>query len=258
LHELFSYNLYPGPSAKKGIYGVLLGLGEREGGVTNHCSTVQVVTPYDNVVTIMHEGASGGGKSEMLEQAHREPDGRLLLGENLMTGERRYLEPPRHHPAQCLSQRGGGSGHGGHSQFRRAHAPLHEGEAHLRHPGPLSHSAAGTGLAVAAGFATRARQSEHRGHRGNDQRRRWLLLAVCDGASGGSSQPVAPPVYGEHPHAPHPLSQPAYRRVASGLYAAMDRARVSGPARRGEVPPGATAPGALPVTRSHTASIAGR
>src|SRR5437016_613908 len=95
LHELFSYNLYPGPSAKKGIYGMLLGLGEREGWVTNHCSTVQVITPYDNVVTIMHEGASGGGKSEMLEQAHREPDGRLLLGENLVTGERRYLEIPR-------------------------------------------------------------------------------------------------------------------------------------------------------------------
>lgn len=95
LHELFAYNLYPGPSAKKGIYGVLLGLGEREGWVTNHCSTVQVVTPYDNVVTIMHEGASGGGKSEMLEQAHREPDGRLLLGENLVTGEKRYLEIPR-------------------------------------------------------------------------------------------------------------------------------------------------------------------
>jgi hypothetical protein len=95
LHELFSYNLYPGPSAKKGIYGVLLGLREREGWVTNHCSTVQVITPYDNVVTIMHEGASGGGKSEMLEQAHREPDGRLLLGENLVTGEKRYLEIPR-------------------------------------------------------------------------------------------------------------------------------------------------------------------
>jgi len=95
LHELFSYNLYPGPSAKKGIYGVLLGLGEREGWVTAHCSTVQVITPYDNVVTIMHEGASGGGKSELLEQAHREPDGRLLLGENLVTGERRHLEIPR-------------------------------------------------------------------------------------------------------------------------------------------------------------------
>jgi hypothetical protein len=95
LHELFSYNLYPGPSAKKGIYGVLLGLGEREGWVTAHCSTVQVITPYDNVATIMHEGASGGGKSEMLEQAHREADGRLLLGENTITGEKRYLEIPR-------------------------------------------------------------------------------------------------------------------------------------------------------------------
>ncbi len=95
LHELFSYNLYPGPSAKKGIYGVLLGLGEREGWLTAHCSTAQVITPYDNVVTIMHEGASGGGKSEMLEQAHREADGRLLLGENLVTGERRFLQIPR-------------------------------------------------------------------------------------------------------------------------------------------------------------------
>lgn len=95
LHEMFSYNLYPGPSAKKGIYGVLLNVGEREGWVTAHCSTVQVITPYDNVVTIMHEGASGGGKSEMLEQVHREPDGRMLLGRNMITGERRYLEVPR-------------------------------------------------------------------------------------------------------------------------------------------------------------------
>ncbi|MCG2768912.1 MAG: DUF4914 family protein [Anaerolineae bacterium] len=95
LHELFSYNLYPGPSAKKGVYGVLLRQGVQEGWVVAHCSTVQVVTPYDNVVTIMHEGASGGGKSEMLEQANREADGRFLLAENIMSGERRYLEIPR-------------------------------------------------------------------------------------------------------------------------------------------------------------------
>ncbi len=95
LHEMFSYNLYPGPSAKKGVYGVLIGVGEREGWVTAHCSTVQVVTPYDNVVTNMHEGASGGGKSEMLEQAHREADGRLLLGVNILSGEARHLEIPR-------------------------------------------------------------------------------------------------------------------------------------------------------------------
>lgn len=95
VHELFSYNLYPGPSAKKGIYGVLIGIGETEGWVTAHCSAVQVITPYDNAVTFMHEGASGGGKSEMLEQIHREADGRLLLGENLVTGERRHLEIPR-------------------------------------------------------------------------------------------------------------------------------------------------------------------
>lgn len=94
-YEMFSFNLYPGPSAKKGVYGMLLDLGEREGWVTTHCSTVQVVTPYDNVLTIMHEGASGGGKSEMLELPRRESDGRLLLGENLVTGERRHLEIPR-------------------------------------------------------------------------------------------------------------------------------------------------------------------
>ena len=94
-HEIFAYNLYPGPSAKKGVYGSLLGLGEREGWVTTHCSVVQVITPYDNTLNIMHEGASGGGKSEMLEVAHREPDGRLLLGVNLITGEQRHVVIPR-------------------------------------------------------------------------------------------------------------------------------------------------------------------
>jgi hypothetical protein len=74
---------------------MLLDIGEREGWVTAHTSTVQVVTPYDLTVTIMHEGASGGGKSEMLEQPHREQDGRILLGENTLTGERRHLEIPR-------------------------------------------------------------------------------------------------------------------------------------------------------------------
>ncbi len=87
LHEIFSYNLYPGPSAKKGIYGVLLQIGEIEQWLTLHGSTVQVVTPYENITTIMHEGASGGGKSEMLEYPHRQPDGRLLLGTNGITGE---------------------------------------------------------------------------------------------------------------------------------------------------------------------------
>lgn len=95
IHEIFSYNLYPGPSAKKGVYGALIELGEQQGWVTAHCSAVQVVTPYDNIVTFMHEGASGGGKSEMLQQPHRMPDGRLLLGKNTLTGEKKYLEIPR-------------------------------------------------------------------------------------------------------------------------------------------------------------------
>ena len=92
VHEVFSYNLYPGPSAKKGIYSVLLDIGEREGWVTAHASTVKVITPYDNEIVIMHEGASGGGKSEMIEPAHRAADGRLVLGENIKTNEKFYLE----------------------------------------------------------------------------------------------------------------------------------------------------------------------
>ena len=91
VHEVFSYNLYPGPSAKKGIYGVLLAMGISEDWPTLHSSTVQVVTPYDNITTIMHEGASGSGKSELLEFVHRQEDGRLLLGENVVTKQRRYL-----------------------------------------------------------------------------------------------------------------------------------------------------------------------
>jgi hypothetical protein len=92
--EIFSTNLYPGPSAKKGIYSTLIDKGEKEGWVTNHCSAVLVETPYDNIVSFMHEGASGGGKSEMLEHIHRQPDGRLLLGVHVVTGEKRYLTLP--------------------------------------------------------------------------------------------------------------------------------------------------------------------
>ncbi len=92
MHELFSYNLYPGPSAKKGIYGVLLNIGEIEGWITVHASTVKVITPYDNEIIIMHEGASGGGKSEMIENIHKELDGRILLGQNTISGEKTYIE----------------------------------------------------------------------------------------------------------------------------------------------------------------------
>ncbi|MFP3325602.1 DUF4914 family protein, partial [Planococcus sp. SIMBA_160] len=41
------------------------------------------------------EGASGGGKSEMLEHVHREEDGRLRFGTNTVTGESRHLVLPR-------------------------------------------------------------------------------------------------------------------------------------------------------------------
>lgn len=94
VHEIFSYNLYPGPSAKKGLYGVLLTKGEQEGWITAHCSAVQAVSPYDNVTTFMHEGASGGGKSEMMQHIVREQNGQVLIGHNMVTGERRLISLP--------------------------------------------------------------------------------------------------------------------------------------------------------------------
>ena len=87
LHEIFAYNLYPGPSAKKGVFSVLLDIGEQEGWVTAHASSVRVTTPYENQTVIMHEGASGGGKSEMCQDIRRQEDGRILLGTNVVTNE---------------------------------------------------------------------------------------------------------------------------------------------------------------------------
>ncbi len=87
LHEIFAYNLYPGPSAKKGVYSVLLDIGDQEDWITAHASSVRVTTPYDNETVIMHEGASGGGKSEMCQDLRRQDDGRILLGANVVTDE---------------------------------------------------------------------------------------------------------------------------------------------------------------------------
>lgn len=91
LHEVFSYNLYPGPSAKKGVFSILLDIGEREGWITNHASAAMLQTPYENEFVFMHEGASGGGKSEMLEEIRREADNRVLVAKDKFTGEEFYL-----------------------------------------------------------------------------------------------------------------------------------------------------------------------
>lgn len=95
VHEVYAYNLYPGPSAKKGLYSVLLDQGEKEGWITAHCSSVQSISPYDNITTFMHEGASGGGKSELHQHIVREPEGRVKLGTNTLTGEERFITIPR-------------------------------------------------------------------------------------------------------------------------------------------------------------------
>lgn len=91
LHEVFSYNLYPGPSAKKGVFSILLDIGENEGWITNHASAAMLESPYENEVVFMHEGASGGGKSEMLEEVHKDQDEKVLLATHTISGEKYYL-----------------------------------------------------------------------------------------------------------------------------------------------------------------------
>ncbi len=67
--EIFAYNLYPGPSAKKGVYSMLLDIGEREGWTTNHCAAVAVVTPYENQLDPHARGRSGR-RQERDDRAH--------------------------------------------------------------------------------------------------------------------------------------------------------------------------------------------
>lgn len=115
VYELFSYNLYPGPSAKKGIYGFLLQQSEKEGWVAAHASATKIVTPYENEVVIMHEGASGGGKSELKEAIHREPNGKILYAQNIVKNEKLFIsldEPCELQPISdditfCKTQEGG-------------------------------------------------------------------------------------------------------------------------------------------------------
>ncbi len=57
----------------------------------NHTSAGRLITPYENELVIMHEGASGGGKSEMLQDIARGPDGEVLLSTHTVTGEKTYL-----------------------------------------------------------------------------------------------------------------------------------------------------------------------
>lgn len=92
IHEVFSYNLYPGPSAKKGVYSVLLDIGEKEKWLAVHASSVKVITPYDNELVMLHEGASGGGKSELIQQMHKEKGNKIVLATHIHTQDQIYLE----------------------------------------------------------------------------------------------------------------------------------------------------------------------
>ncbi|MBN2619165.1 MAG: DUF4914 family protein [Spirochaetales bacterium] len=114
VHEIFSNNLYPGPSAKKGVYGALLTIGEQEDWLTLHASTVKATNKIKGTTVLMHEGASGAGKSEMLEQPHRNSNGDIIIGKNLVSGEvltasipdQDILEPLTDDMAMCHPRHG--------------------------------------------------------------------------------------------------------------------------------------------------------
>jgi len=89
VYEMFSFNLYPGPSAKKGIYGALLHIGEKENWPVLHASTVRIENKINGRITVIsHEGASGGGKSEMIQAPHIDDNGVLTIAENTVNGEK--------------------------------------------------------------------------------------------------------------------------------------------------------------------------
>lgn len=88
LHEVFAYNLYPGPSAKKGVFSLLLDEAERGNGrICCHAAAVSCRDESGTGTVIMHEGASGGGKSEMTAPASLSPGGVLTLARSTLTGE---------------------------------------------------------------------------------------------------------------------------------------------------------------------------
>ena len=171
-HEVFSYNLYPGPSAKKGVYSVLLDIGEQEGWVTAHASCALMTTEYDNDLVIMHEGASGGGKSEMLQDIARREDGReraaLLLqhpghgrrdqpdlGAHAGLQRQALPEPARHCPARHGAAYCHRTGGGRYPLLWYPYAPVHPRQPELWHHGHAALYSAGTGLDVAPGCAAR-------------------------------------------------------------------------------------------------------
>jgi hypothetical protein len=98
----FPITFIPDQAQKKEFMGFCFQLVRTEGWAAPHCSAVQSISPYDNVTTFMHEGASGGGKSEMLQMIVREPEGHVLIGENLITGEKRTM----HHTTVLQDQPG--------------------------------------------------------------------------------------------------------------------------------------------------------
>ena len=80
----------------------------RRNGSPLHCSTVQVDHALrQQVVTIMHEGASGGGKSEMLEQVHR-------AARRLAAARRKHRSPARRRIAEPAAGLRAASGHRRH------------------------------------------------------------------------------------------------------------------------------------------------
>ena len=89
-----AYNLYPGPSVKKGAFSHLLDIGEHEGWICCPTSAAMVAPPYEKEVEYMHAGASG----YIVRRRGMATDAPLASGQQLTVvsvkcGEKKVINP---------------------------------------------------------------------------------------------------------------------------------------------------------------------
>ena len=83
VYEMLATCLYPGPSGKKGVYAMGLEIARRHDGVILHASAVRLLRPDGSHISVLHEGASGGGKSEWILTPDISDDGMALVSRHV-------------------------------------------------------------------------------------------------------------------------------------------------------------------------------
>ncbi|MDD2941971.1 MAG: DUF4914 family protein [bacterium] len=87
-YSMFAFNLYPGPGFKKGIFGYLLHYAEKHGFEILHAAATRVKDHSSGSETVfVHQGPSGGGKSESTMKPITGPDDRLVYGRSMFSDD---------------------------------------------------------------------------------------------------------------------------------------------------------------------------